>query len=69
MIISENGPQFILENFKELMSKWDVMHGASSPRYAQSNGEAERGVQIFKRLAEKNKDVNLALMCCRVSPF
>ena len=68
-IVSDNGPQFTSEQFKGLLKKWDIIHRTSAPKYAQSNGEAERGVQVFKRLIAKNSNIDQALLCYRDSPL
>lgn len=46
-----------------------MIHRTSAPKYDQSNGEAERGVQMFKRLMAKNSNVDHALLCYRDSPL
>ena len=68
-IVSDNGPQFCSENFIQLMKKWDVIHQTSSPRYPQSNGEAERAVRTVKELMKKNSNMDVALCAYRDSPL
>ncbi|XP_041351639.1 uncharacterized protein K02A2.6-like [Gigantopelta aegis] len=48
---------------------YQIEHTTSSPHYPQSNGEAERGVQIVKRLWEKTPDKHLALLDYRTTPL
>jgi transposase InsO family protein len=68
-IVSDNGPQFTSEKFKEFLNKWDVQHITSSPKYPQSNGEAERAVQTVKGLMTKNIGLASALCCYRDTPL
>ena len=68
-IISDNSPQFVSERFKQLMDQWNILHCTSSPKYSQSNGEAERGVQTFKKLIKKNENIDQALLCYRDAPL
>ena len=55
MLISDNAPQYISEEFKRFSQSWDFKHITSSPLYSQSNGLAEKTVQIAKRLLSKAK--------------
>lgn len=41
-VISDNGPQFISKDFKELVRILDMTHVKTSPYYPQSNGKIER---------------------------
>ena len=42
IVISDNGPQFSAASFRQFTILYGFVHVASSPRYPQSNGEAER---------------------------
>ena len=68
-IVSDNGPQFVSEIFKEFTRKWDIQHITSSPRYPQSNGEAERAVQTVKSLMKRNVGLSSALCSYRDTPL
>jgi putative transposase len=41
-IISDNGPQFIAKDFKEIVREYGLTHVRTSPYYPQSNGKLER---------------------------
>jgi len=68
-IVSDNGPQFVSEKFKKFLETWDIHHITSSPRYAQSNGEAERAVQTVKAIMNKSVNYQAALCMYRDTPL
>jgi putative transposase len=47
-IISDNGPQFIAKDFKEMIRLSGMTHVRTSPYYPQSNGKMERWNQSVK---------------------
>ena len=55
-LVSDNGPCYVAETFTGLMKENSVNHITSSPHYPQSNGLAEKFVQIVKNLFYKAKD-------------
>ena len=63
--------QFNSYAFKEFAKRWSFVHTSSSPRYAQSNGFAERMVQTVKNILRKatmdDIDPDLALLCLRTT--
>jgi transposase InsO family protein len=48
--MSDGGPQYVSFVFKQFAQSYGFQHIVSSPRYAQSNGLAERGVQTIKMM-------------------
>lgn len=72
-VISDNGPQFASQSFKDFAKSYGFEHITSSPLYPQSNGLAEKGVQIVKRLLKKatetGSDPYLAILNYRASPL
>ncbi|XP_067946388.1 uncharacterized protein [Watersipora subatra] len=68
-VVTDNGPQFMSEKFRELLRKWDVQHITSSPKNPRSNGEVERAVRTVKGLMNKNLDWKAALCMYRDTPL
>ena len=48
LIVSDNGPQFVSEEFNAWLNSICVRHLYSPPYHPASNGQAERGVRSFK---------------------
>ena len=71
-IVSDNGPQYDSELFRQFAEKWSFDHITSSPTYPQSNGFIERNIQTVKRTMEKatmsNVDIEKALQNLRATP-
>ncbi|XP_064116649.1 uncharacterized protein K02A2.6-like [Macrobrachium nipponense] len=72
VLISDNGPQFVNENFKQFATDYDFEHRTSSPTHAQSNGMVESAVKTSKRLirkaVESNKNPYLTILDHRNTP-
>ena len=70
--VSENGSQFILDEFKEFSCHWSFAHMTSSPTYPQSNGKVEAAVKSAKSVMKKSRkaktDPYLALLEYRNMP-
>ena len=47
-LVSDNGPQFLSDEFKQFMTANGIKHIRSSPYHPASNGAAERMVQTLK---------------------
>ena len=54
-LICNNGPCHTAEAFTNMMQEYDVNHITSSPHYPQSNGLAEKYVQIVKNFYTRQK--------------
>lgn len=67
--MSDNGPCYASQEFKEFSCSYGFQHLTSSPRYAPANGEAERGVRIAKDMLRKSTDIQLALLSYRTTPL
>ena len=71
-LIADNMP-FNSKEFLEFSKKWNFKVVASSPKYPQSNGLAERNVQTIKKLLKKARegksDEMLALLELRNTPI
>ena len=69
VLVSANGPQFACREFRTFTQLWDIEHVTSSPRYPQSNGQAERAIgtvtNLMKKALEDGTDVQLALQSIR----
>ena len=72
IVISDNGPQFSSEKFRQFAACYKFEHRTSSPYYPQSNGKAEKAVQTVKNLLCKaqvdGQDYHLALLDLRNTP-
>ena len=63
-LVSDNGPCYVAESFTNLMKEYTVNHITSSPHYPQSNGLAEKFMQIVKNLFYKVKDEGTDIYKC-----
>ena len=72
-VVSDNGPCFSSKEWQKFAVQYDFKHVTSSQQYAQSNGQAEKGVHILKQLlkkaADSDSDPYLALLSYRASPL
>lgn len=69
ILFSDNGPQFSRQMFASVAADYGFSHITSSPRFVQSNGEAECQVQMVKHLLSKAKDPYLAMLAHRTTPL
>ena len=72
-LVTDNGPQFSSEAFRDFTHHYGFRYCTSSPHYPQSNGRAEKAVQTIKSLVKKanddGKDIYLALVELRNTPI
>ena len=65
-LISDNGPHFSSQQFKEFAKGWDFEHIIASPKYPQANGMAERCIQTIKGAIKKavrgNRNIDRSLL-------
>jgi hypothetical protein len=73
IIMSDNGTQYSGLPFQEMCEAWSIQHITSSPRYARSNGLAERTVRTLKQVMKKcratKNNVDIALLHLRATPI
>jgi transposase InsO family protein len=66
-IVTDNGPCFASNEFAQFVKSCEIAHTTTSPHHPQSNGQAESGVKIAKRIVCQ-KDPFLALLSYRATP-
>ena len=69
VIMSDNGPQYSAEAFRQFAAAYHFTHVTSSPKFPQANGEVERAIRTAKSMLRKNKDIFSALLTYRSTPL
>ena len=69
VVRSDNGPQYASQEFATFAESYGFRLVTSSPRYPQSNGQAERTVQTVKQMLKKSGDMCMALLSYRATPL
>ncbi|CAB3984941.1 Retrovirus-related Pol poly from transposon, partial [Paramuricea clavata] len=71
-LVTDNGPQFISDDFRDFSMKYQFEHITTSPYHHQSNGKAESAVKqanrIIRTCKSSNDDIYLALLAHRNTP-
>ena len=60
-IVSDNGSQFVSEEFARFLSSNNIHHIQTAPKHPSSNGLAERAVQTVKKGVKKTAGDNLEM--------
>lgn len=72
-VCTDNGPQFSSSELAAFAKRFDFEHITSSPNFPRSNGLAEKGVQIVKRILKKTTEGHenfwLGILAYRSSPL
>lgn len=66
-LVSDNGPQFMSEEFKQFMTANGIKHICCSPYHPASNGAAERFVQTVKQALCAGHSAGIPLEKCLLS--
>ena len=69
VVVSDNGPQYSSEEFRQFAKDYTFTHVTSSPNFPQSNGQAERGVKTVKNLLKDARDPFLSLLSYQSTPL
>jgi hypothetical protein len=73
IVFSDNGPQFVSEEYKEFSQKFGFLMEQSSPRYPQANGFIESMVKVvkdlFRRASLSGEDPQLSIQAYRATPL
>ena len=65
---TDNGPQFISQDYKAFESAYGFRHVTSSPYHPQGNGKAEAAVKVCKAMLKKSCEIETALLIYRNTP-
>ena len=68
-IVSDNGREYSSAEFSKFVHEWGFTQITSSPKYPQSNGDAEHMVQTMKNFLTKAKHPYEAMLAYRATPL
>ena len=66
VVVSDNGPQYVSEEFCTFAAKWDFEHQTSAPGHQNANGKAEAAVKAAKLMFRKCKKSQTDPLSCSV---
>ena len=66
---SDYRPQYSSQEFAAFSKAYNFKHVTSSPRYPQSNGQAERMVHTVKKILRQSNDIHKGLLVYRSIPM
>ena len=71
VIISDNGPQYDCQSYKQFSKEWGSQHITSSPRYPQSIGLLSDKSRLLKTLkaVKSGEDPHMSMLCLRSTPI
>ena len=69
VIMSDNGPQYSAEAFRQFAAAYHFTHVTSLPKLPQANGELERAIRTAKSMLGKNEDIFSDLLTYRSTPL
>ena len=65
---TDNGPQFISEQYRRFSVEYGFKHTTSSPYHPKGNGRAEAAVKVAETMLKKADDFHSALLLYRNTP-
>ena len=65
---TDNGSQFISNDYKDFSKKFGFKHTKSSPYHPKDNGRAEAAVKVVKSMLKKCSDFDVAMLHYRNTP-
>ena len=71
-LVTDNGPQFVSEQFEAFSQRWGFVHTTTSPYHPRSNGKVESAVKtakgLMRKAAHSGADVWLGVLEYRNTP-
>lgn len=52
-LVSDNGPEFVADEFQKFVECWDFEHLTTSPYNSKGNGKVEAAIKAAKKLLRK----------------
>ena len=68
-VVSDNGSQYISQEFKEFQEKYGFQAIKSSPKHPQGNSVVERAIKTIKGILEREEDPYLGILSYRSTPL